>query len=77
MPSEPAEEDRTSAGVDDGESSKYVDDVQILDEDDLDDDTEQGGVRLTPEQMNPARRFNFTLVACEAEATDNGYDGDA
>ena len=77
VPSEPAEEDRTSAGVDDGESSKYVDDVQILDEDDLDDDTEQGGVRLTPEQMNPARRFNFTLVACEAEATDNGYDGDA
>ena len=77
VPSEPAEEDRTSAGVDDGESSKYVDDVQILDEDDLDDDTEQGGVRLTPEQMKPARRFNFTLVACEAEATDDGYDGDA
>lgn len=76
-PSEPVEEDLTSAEVSDDESSKHVDKVQIVDSDDLDDDTEDGGVRLSPDQMKPARRFNFTLVGCEAEATDDGYDGDA
>lgn len=48
QPSEPAEEDKTSAGADDGESSKQVDNVRILDDDDLNDDTEDGGVRLSP-----------------------------
>jgi hypothetical protein len=76
-PAEPVEEEQTSGGVDDDESSKNVDKIQILDEDALDDDTEDGGVRLSPDQMKPARRFNFTLVGCEAEATDDGYDGDA
>lgn len=76
QPSEPAEEDKTSARADDGEYSKQVDNVQILGDDDLNDDTEDGGVRLSPDQMKPARRFNFTLVGCEAEATDAAYDGD-
>ena len=76
-PSEPVDEDPTSTGVDEDKSSKLVDKVQILDSDDLDDGTEDGGVRLSPDQMQPARRFNLTLVGCEAEATDEGYDGDA
>jgi hypothetical protein len=76
-PAEPVEEEQTSGGVDDDESSKNVDKIQILDEDALDDDTEDGGVRLSPDQMKPARRFNFTLAGCETEATDDGYDGDA
>ena len=76
-PSEPVDKDPTSAEVnDDAESLKPVDNVQIYDSDDLDDDTEDGGVRLSPDQMKPARMFNFTLVGCEAEA-DAGYDGDA
>ena len=76
-PSEPVDGDPTSTGVDEKKSSKLVDKVQILDSDDLDDDTEDGGVRLSPDQTKPVRRFNFTLVGCEAEATDEGYDGDA
>lgn len=76
-PSEPVKEDQASAGDDDGKPTKDVDKVQIVDSDDLDEDTEDGGVRLSPDQMKPARRFNFTLVGCEAEATDDGYDGDA
>lgn len=76
-PSEPVDEHPNSAGVDDDEESlKPVDNVQIYDSDDFDDDTEDGGVRLSPDQMKPARMFNFTLVGCEAEA-DAGYDGDA
>jgi hypothetical protein len=76
-PSEPVDGDPTSTGVDEEKSSKLVDKVQILDSDDLDDDTEDGGVRLSPDQTKPVRRFNFTLVGCEAEATYEGYDGDA
>lgn len=76
-PSEPVEEDPTSAEVDEDKSSKQVDKVPILDGDDLNSDMEDGTVRLSPDQMKPARRFNFTLVSCEAEATDDGYDGDA